>query len=361
MSDPTPVPDAHEDFFRRQAWPEAWDESAFSPDQQRGKVFRRRWGTGTGTDYFLSSCMRRGPSWPWGYFIYRTTYGSDEDWSQALAKLHRYVHYAIRHQAVRSRLNGPEKLENDLEAAEVIWEGCQNVIVEDRELLEGASPTQVRRLFQEWMIRNPKYKKFSRPRSTYCLMIDEHAMRSILASSEPCADHREYMGAQPGYVILIDRRHPTEGGIKHEPYNVGWMRITMVSIYTAWGFTTGRDDLEFEDVYPAIGRRGLIPYYDGFRSWVEDVNGQRVEDFFHSESEEEEMVEEDVNGKKVESFSRSENEGENDVDEQDVKTASHSENGEEEDEIEDDEEDDYPEGGYPFHDIYEYLREKGHI
>ena len=49
------------------------------------------------------------------------------------------------------------------------------------------------------------------------------------------------------------------------------------------------------------------------------------------------------------------------MDEQDVKTTSHSENGEEEDEIEDYEEDEYPEGGYPFHDIYEYLREKGHI
>ncbi|KAI9038721.1 uncharacterized protein KD926_010456 [Aspergillus affinis] len=328
-------PDSHEDFFRRQSWPE-WNSSEFSRDQRRMKIYDRVTHSSSScslTRAFLRALMRDGSTWPWGYFIYRTTYGSDEDWNQALAKLHRHIRYAIRHQVVQSMNDGPEKLEDDPEAAEIVWEGCHNVVVEDKKLLDGASPTQVRRLFQEWMKRNPKYKQLSRPRSTYCLMIDDHAMRSILASSEPCADHREFMDDQPGYVILIDRRHPGKGGIKHEPYNVGWMRITMESLYTAWMFTTGRNDLEFEDVYPAIGRRGLIPYYDGFWSWVEDVNGQ-----------------------KVEIFSRSENEDKKDVDKQDVKNASHSENGAEEDEIEEDEED-----GYPFHDIYEYLREGGCI
>ena len=109
--------------------------------------------------------------WLWGYFIYRTAYGPDEDLNQALAKLYRYIQCTIQHRG-------------DSEAEELVRTGCKNVIVEDRELLEGASPTKVRNLFNESIRRETEYNSSTTPRSALCSMIDNHALRSILTSLE---------------------------------------------------------------------------------------------------------------------------------------------------------------------------------
>ena len=69
--------------------------------------------------------------------------------------------------------------------------------------------------------------------------------------------------------------------------------------------------MEFEGRYPGVRKPGLIPYDDGYWTWVEDVNGQKVTAVDSS--------------------------GDEDEDGDDV------------------------ESGYGIHDIDEYLREGGHI
>ncbi|KAH8431114.1 uncharacterized protein LDX57_008775 [Aspergillus melleus] len=305
MSDPNKPssPGLYEDFFRRQSWPEPWDESEFSPDQRRAEIQNRvRSKVSKGiTESFFEHSFYPFSCWPWGFFIYRTAYGSDEDWNQALAKLHRYIHYDIW-----------RTVKDEPEAAKIVWEGCHNVIVEDRKLLEGASPIKVRELFQEWIVRNPEHDNHSEPRSSFCLMIDDHAIQSILASSEPGLDRN-----QPGYVILIGRSFPDKGGLRFEPFNGSWMRLLMHGI---WRVTCNADDFDFDDLCRWIAKPCLIPYCDGSESWVEDVNGQKVTGPYSSGDEEDE------------------------------------------DDDDDEEEDGYTEaGGYPLYDNYKFLKKGGHI
>ncbi|KAB8220693.1 hypothetical protein BDV33DRAFT_88818 [Aspergillus novoparasiticus] len=303
MSDQTrpSSPDSYNGFFYHKSWPEPWGLSNLSPDQGIVKFYDRLesqpWWGKTLSRQFLKRSVHWGQGWPWGYFIYRTAYGSDEDWNQALAKLNRYIHCTIRY-------------DDDPEPAEIVWEGCKNVIIDDKQLLEGASPVKVRQLFQDWVERHPDYNHRSTPRSAVCLMIDDHALQSILASPEPCLESKNRITKKKGYVILIDRYFPDKG-YRHEPYNVGWVRLKIGGI---WPFSRSWDVVEFDERYPAIGRPGLIPYYDGYETWVEDVNGQKVRDVDSSGDEEEE-----------------------------------------------DEDDDDLESGYGVHDIYQYLREGGHI
>ncbi|KAE8417644.1 hypothetical protein BDV36DRAFT_283535 [Aspergillus pseudocaelatus] len=216
MSDQTSPssPDSYNGFFHHKSWSEPWSSSDFSPDQGQVKFYNRL----ENQPWWGNSLSGR---WPWGYFIYRTTYGSDEDWNQALAKLHRYIHCTIRY-------------DDNPEPAEIVWEGFWQ-------------------LFQDWLKRHPNG---GTPRSTFCLMIDDHALQSILA------------------IILIHRNFPDKG-YRHEPYNVSWVSLTIGGI---WPFSYSFDTVEFGERDPGIGRPGLIPYYDGYWTWVEDVNGQKVTD-----------------------------------------------------------------------------------
>lgn len=86
-----------------------------------------------------------------------------------------------------------------------------------------------------------------------------------------------------------------------------------------WYAASRYNDLELKDVFPPIGRPGLILYYNSFSPWAEDVNGQKVDN-------------------------SSDGEPENQEDEEDKDADSYIE-----------------EGGYPLYDIYEYLRERGYI
>ncbi|KAF5855825.1 hypothetical protein ETB97_008328 [Aspergillus alliaceus] len=295
-------PDSYNGFFHHQSWSEPWSSSDFSPAQGIVKFYDRfksqPWWNKTLSGAFLEKSTNWSRGWPWGYFIYRTAYGSDEDWNQALAKLNRYIYCTIRYN-------------NEPEPAKIVWEGYKNVIIDDKKLLEGASPAKVRQLFQDWMKRHPKHNHCGTPRTAFCLIIDDHALQSILASPEPSLETENWFTEKIGYVILIDRSFPDKG-LRHEPYNVGWVRLTIDGI---WSFSYSFDTVEFESRYPAIGRPGLIPYFDGDWNWVEDVNGQKVTDIDSSGDEEED----------------------------------------------EDEDDDDKESGYGYHDIYEYLREGGHI
>ncbi|KAB8237521.1 uncharacterized protein BDW43DRAFT_321888 [Aspergillus alliaceus] len=239
--------------------------SEFSPDQGKAKFYGRfksqPWWNKTLSGKFPKKSMHWSQGWPWGYFIYRTAYSSDEDWNQALAKLNRYIYCTIRYK-------------DNPEPAEIVWEGYKNVIVDDKKLLEGAPPTKVRQLFHDWIKHHLQHNHCSISRSAFCLMIDNHALQSILASPEPSLETGNWITEKNGYVVLIDRYFP-DRGFRHEPYNVDWV-------------------LKFECRYPAIGKPGLIPYFDGEWNWVDDVNRRKVTDIDSSGDVEEEEDYDDV-------------------------------------------------------------------
>jgi hypothetical protein len=201
--------------------------------------------------------------WPWGYFIYRTCYEnvSEADWNEAMRKLDACVHCSLRSYR---RSCHPEPIR-------LVCEGYKNVIIEDRELLEGASVHQVRRLFDDWMDR---HEEVGGPRSEYCLMIDDKALRSILKTPEPSEDNSFLLGLEVGYVILISRRF-WEGGREsrdHEYYQ-GFFRLDITGLFK---FMHHYQNDTFEESIPYIPSPGMIPCTDGSWFHVEDEDGTVV-------------------------------------------------------------------------------------
>jgi hypothetical protein len=77
-------------------------------------------------------------------------------------------------------------------------EGYRNVLVQDP-ALEGASVEAIRKRYIQWVQARGYHFYLRTPRFDYCLVLDERAIRSILASSE--------LGTKSGlvgYVILIE-------------------------------------------------------------------------------------------------------------------------------------------------------------
>ncbi|KAF7169849.1 hypothetical protein CNMCM5623_002448 [Aspergillus felis] len=258
-------PDSFNDLFHHKSWPEPWtspDFPADEPSQERARRFQSYpWWNADMTARFFAEYYEW--MWPWGYFIYRTCYEnvSEADWKEAMRKLDACVHCFLRY---RRTFSHPEPIR-------LICEGYRNVVIEDRELLEGASVHQVRRLFDDWMTR---HDQDGDPRSEFCLMIDDKALRSILNTPEPSEDGSFLFGLDAGYVILIDRRFQ-EGQIWSPDYEnyQGFLRLDITGL---WTFMNGDWNHDFWRKMPHIPRPGLIPCTDGQRTHVEDEDGTVV-------------------------------------------------------------------------------------
>ncbi|KAE8377937.1 hypothetical protein BDV26DRAFT_281431 [Aspergillus bertholletiae] len=241
-------PDSYNGFFYHASWSQPWYTPGCPPERNVVGFFHpymcQPWWDKGMAGWFLG---KNWGNWPWGYFIYRAVYGSNEDWNRALNKLNQYIQCMLQYH------------DDDPEAAQIVWEGYRSVIVEDKEQLEGASPAKIRM-----------------PRSTFCLMIDNHALQSILASPEPSLETKNWLTEKAGYVILIDRSFPDEG-LEYDPYYGGWVRLKLEGV---WLFTRfwNPTDLLLEEEHPPINNPRLIPYTDGFEKWVESVSGEVVLD-----------------------------------------------------------------------------------
>ena len=111
----------------------------------------------------------------WGYRIYRTTYlrsDSDARFAKAIEVLNEYICYECSSFDTTKR---PKKVSRlDTKAAEQLWRRLQHEIIEDQELLEGASkdPDKILRLAQDWVHLNQKAKTGDSPRYRFFLVID---------------------------------------------------------------------------------------------------------------------------------------------------------------------------------------------
>lgn len=137
--------------------------------------------------------------WPWGYVIYRTSFGSisDPDWAAVIAKIDRYC-YASMPTAENCGLLSQFPFQPNIH--ELVREGYRNVIVEDPNL-ENASTDTIRKRHVEWAEGRGYCHNLGRPRFDYCLVLDDRSIRSILVSSEP--DDKSHSGLV-GYVNVID-------------------------------------------------------------------------------------------------------------------------------------------------------------
>jgi len=165
----------------------------------------------------------------WGFVIYRTTYGNDEDWTEFLKRLR------FRMEKSFDFYNGRDIL--DLFTLTVI---------EDRDL-EGASAATVREHFRQWCATAHQSEQpegagpgFS-PRYRYAIQVDAESLHSVVhdAPAPPAMDI-----TKRGWVKLIESRwEPAPSGDIQDPYqevyepiegvtesHVGWMKVPYTSV-----------------------------------------------------------------------------------------------------------------------------------
>jgi hypothetical protein len=192
-------PDTH---FHHPSWPERWSHPEFEDTiEERSERWRDQpWRNNKRhAAEFLKSERRY---WPWGFIIYRTVYTpeSDEVWSAAMEKLDRAMHSDI--DGMQERPSFAEKL---------VREGYKNVVMEDKELWDGASLGKIQKAFRKEIERvesiDYEYALLAIPRHTACLVIDEECLQSIKNSPEE-EDPSQWQNM--GHVFVVDPRYPPE-------------------------------------------------------------------------------------------------------------------------------------------------------
>lgn len=130
----------------------------------------------------------------WGYVIYRTSFTttSDRDWAAAIEKLDGYCYASM------AKFRDVKNFRFQPDIHELVREGYRNVIVQDP-ALEGASVDAIRKRHIQWVEGRGYHFYLGTPRFDYCLFLDDRAIRSILASSEPGTE-----SGLVGYVNVID-------------------------------------------------------------------------------------------------------------------------------------------------------------
>jgi hypothetical protein len=126
----------------------------------------------------LDSMLKRAGHETWGWRIYRCTYNSDDDWTEFMKQLKNTFQQMLDDYGA-----------TDDQAKQQIW-----TVVEDRERLENATKSDVRRMFKDWVnspeaaAEQPNAKgplsRVGMARYLYCMHVDEESLRSVLDDSD---------------------------------------------------------------------------------------------------------------------------------------------------------------------------------
>ncbi len=175
----------------------------------------------------------------WGYVIYRCDYESDVDWREFLKRILYKVRFSLE------CYNGLDMMDR-----------FDITTFEDKDSLNGASKSAVRKIFNEWTSNVVEAEQGTTNRGTaqryrYCIHVDADVLKSVV---DDAVAPPEPEGRDPGPVNLISKdwepdpadpmaegEEPVEGSDRHD---VGWMKVAyqsvMVSFYvylegcTAW-------------------------------------------------------------------------------------------------------------------------------
>ncbi|OCK74385.1 hypothetical protein K432DRAFT_310820 [Lepidopterella palustris CBS 459.81] len=163
----------------------------------------------------------------WGFVIYRTTYGNDDEWQEFLARL-------------RYRMEQHFEWCNGLDVLGLFT----LLVIEDPEQLDGASTATVRQRFREWRETAPQLEQREgdedgreigpglSPRYRFAIQVDADSLRSVVHDAPAPPDED---ATKRGWVKLIDASwepatderflnafDPIEGVTEKD---VGWMKI----------------------------------------------------------------------------------------------------------------------------------------
>lgn len=137
----------------------------------------------------------------WGYRIYRTTYkkpNSDADFAKAIEVLEEYIRAECF-----SYTNGSLVLGYfDGEANRQSWLRARHEIVEDSDLLEGASasPETILKLHQDWVHSHPSAKVPDHSFYRYFLVVDDEVINHLLQLPMPA---RYEVTIPAGYAVKL--------------------------------------------------------------------------------------------------------------------------------------------------------------
>ena len=137
----------------------------------------------------------------WGFRIYRTTYGppnkssTDADFARAIEVLHEYMRYELfsYDHGQSLTLDGAPNDTAQTHAKNVLWRRLRNDIVQDREMLEGASPEKIIELAREWYPSQYEGAKvYHSSAFRYPLIVDSEVLQNLLTLPMPAEyDHSE--------------------------------------------------------------------------------------------------------------------------------------------------------------------------
>ncbi|WQF84627.1 hypothetical protein CDEST_09641 [Colletotrichum destructivum] len=187
----------------------------------------------------------------WGFVVYRCAYGDDDLWNRYIEQLKKNVHDEL----VRAR------------RAELLEKYLDWIIIEDRDTLDNASKTAVRKHFNGWVkekVAEAGLQPISLQMITlfrYCLYIDQKCLDTLEAfqksEGEPFAQDPIMIHWRPPMVlVLVDRLwtrslkgvpkkqwgHPRiEGSSK---YYVGWLYKRALSMVATYSELSGNWDLD---------------------------------------------------------------------------------------------------------------------
>lgn len=164
----------------------------------------------------------------WGFVIYRCTYESDSEWTEALSRLRKSTETCMEF------YNGMDMLENML-----------FTVIEDKQTLDEASTSTVRENFKQWIRTALQQEQGgdSLPgesgRYNYCISINAESLRSILAGSRdgfvniisanwlPTRERLlQFAAEHPNRRVNLNPRVPVKEPVEGctEP-DVGWMKV----------------------------------------------------------------------------------------------------------------------------------------
>ncbi|PYH80262.1 hypothetical protein BO82DRAFT_384515 [Aspergillus uvarum CBS 121591] len=132
----------------------------------------------------------------WGLVIYRCTYKSDADWEELMSRLL----YKVR-----------SPLEEYYDGLDIL-DSFRPTVMDDRTRFDGATPDNIRDHFNEWApmaseteqgISSTDFGYDFIARYRFCIMVDEEALRSVLAIPRQDLDGDN----RTGFVMLVNSRH----------------------------------------------------------------------------------------------------------------------------------------------------------
>jgi hypothetical protein len=134
----------------------------------------------------------RHDDYTWGFRLYRTAYSgpnADAEFNRAIEILHSYIRKAIfynieRHEQLWDSKDPGVRESLDDAPEQQLWKRLRNDIVEDRALLEGASPARLNELHHEWL-KSRSGKTMQNCRNRYFIILDEEVINNLLFLPPP--------------------------------------------------------------------------------------------------------------------------------------------------------------------------------